>query len=216
MKINCIYGHNFDSNIYLILGEETTIIDCGTGLYNSEVNSNIKNIVDPENIKQIILTHEHYDHCGGVKDIFNLTGKKAKVISHFNASEKIEKGESQFAKMLGGVMPKMPIDIKLNDGEEIQIGDEKFQVLHTPGHTPGCICLYHAFSKSLISGDTVFSNGSFGRYDFPGGNLQQLKNSINRLAGLDVENLYPGHESFIEGGGNSHLSLSLKNICYLF
>ena len=216
MRINCIYGHNFDSNIYIILGEKTTIIDCGTGLYKSEVNRNIKNIVDPENIKQIILTHEHYDHCGGVKEIFNLTGKKAKVISHINASEKIEKGESQFAKMLGGVMPKMPIDIKLNDGDEIQIGDENFQVLHTPGHTPGCICLYNTVSKSLISGDTVFSNGSFGRYDFPGGNLQLLKNSINRLAGLDVENLYPGHESFIEGGGNSHLSLSLKNICYLF
>ena len=112
-------------------------------------------------------------------------------------------------------MPKMPVDVKLNEGNEIQIGDEIFQVLHTPGHTPGCICLYSKISKSLISGDTVFSHGSFGRFDFPGGSFEQLKKSINRLATLDVENLYPGHESYIEGGGNKHLALTLKNIGYL-
>ena len=215
MKIRCIYGHNFDSNIYIILGENPTIVDCGTGLYNGEVARSLKKIIEPTLIRQIILTHEHFDHCGGVKKLYDITGRKAKIIAHSNASGKIEKGESQFAKMLGGVMPKMPVDVKLSEGDTIKIGDETCEVLHTPGHTPGCICLYSAASKSLISGDTVFSHGSFGRYDFPGGNLKQLKQSIERLSELDVENLYPGHESYIEGEGNKHVAMALKNIRYL-
>jgi len=215
MQIHCIYGHNFDSNIYIILGEKPTIVDCGTGLYNGEVVNSLKKIINPTLITQIILTHEHFDHCGGVKKLYDITGGKAKIIAHSNASDKIEKGESQFAKMLGGVMPKMPVDVTLNEGDTIKIGDETCEVLHTPGHTPGCMCLYSRASKSLISGDTVFSHGSFGRYDFPGGSLKQLKQSIERLSTLDVENLYPGHESYIEGEGNKHVAMALKNIRYL-
>jgi len=67
----------------------------------------------------------------------------------------------------------------------------------------------------LISGDTVFSYGSFGRYDFPGGNVNQLKESIQKLTKLEVENLYPGHESIVEGKAADHIALSYKNISYL-
>jgi len=215
MQIHCIYGHDFDSNIYIILGENPTIIDCGTGLYDNEVVGSLKKIIDPTLIKQIILTHEHFDHCGGVKGLYNITSRKTKIIAHSNASNKIEKGESQFAKMLGGAMPKMPVDVKLKERDSIKIGDETFEVLYTPGHTPGCMCLYSKASKSLISGDTVFSHGSFGRYDFPGGNLEQLKQSIQRLSELDIEKLYPGHESYIEEDGNEHMAMTLKNIRYL-
>ena len=212
MKIHCIYGRNFDSNIYVIPGEKTTIVDTGTGLHNKEVIGDIKKLVDPASINQIIITHEHFDHCGGIKKIFEITDGKAKIMAHGNASEKIEKGESEFAKMLGGVMSKMPVDVKLKDGDKIMVGDESFKVLHTPGHTPGSLCLHSETSKSLISGDTVFSHGSFGRYDFPGGDANLLKQSIERLAKLDVVNLYPGHESIIEGDGKKHMNIALRNI----
>jgi hydroxyacylglutathione hydrolase len=212
MKIHCIYGRNFDSNIYVIPGEKTTIVDTGTGLHNKEVVGDIEKLVDSETINQIIITHEHFDHCGGIKKIFEITDGKAKIMAHINASEKIERGESEFAKMLGGIMPKMPANIKLKDGDTIIVGDEPFEVLHTPGHTPGCICLYSKTSKSLISGDTVFSHGSFGRYDFPGGDADILRQSIERLAKLDVVNLYPGHESIVEGDGKKHMSMVLRNI----
>jgi len=212
MKIHCIYGRNFDSNIYVILGGKPTIVDTGTGLYYKEVIRDIKEIVDPTSINQIIITHEHFDHCGGVEKIFEITDEKTKVIAHIDASDKMERGESTFAKMLGGVMPKMPVDIKLKDGDTIMIGDEAFKVLHTPGHTPGSMCLYSKTSKSLISGDTVFSHGSFGRYDFPGGDAELLRQSIERLAKLDVVNLYPGHESTVEGDGKKHMDMVLKSI----
>jgi glyoxylase-like metal-dependent hydrolase (beta-lactamase superfamily II) len=215
MKIHCIYGHSYDSNIYIITGEKPTIIDSGTGLFNREVTSNIKKIVDPKTIKQIILTHEHFDHAGGVKKIYDLTERNAKIIAHQNASGKIERGESIFARMLGGIMPKMPVDVKLNEGDTIVIGDETFEVFHTPGHTSGSMCLYSKTSKSLFSGDTVFSHGSFGRYDLPGGDLDLLRKSIERLAKLDIVNLYPGHETVVEGDGNRHMKMTLKNTEYL-
>jgi glyoxylase-like metal-dependent hydrolase (beta-lactamase superfamily II) len=212
MKINCIYGHNFDSNIYVINGKIPTIIDCGTGIYNNIVIKKIKEIIDINSIIQIILTHEHYDHCGGVKKLCNMISNKPVICSHKETSDKLEKGVSLFAEMLGGKMPKISVDINLKNLDKIKVGDSEFEILFTPGHSPGSICLYDDKSKSLISGDTIFSYGSFGRYDFPGGNLKQLKKSIEKLALLDVQNLYPGHELFIEKEGNKHIKMTLVNI----
>jgi glyoxylase-like metal-dependent hydrolase (beta-lactamase superfamily II) len=212
MKINCIYGYKFDSNIYIINGKIPTIIDCGTGLYKEYVTKKINEIIDIASIKQIIITHEHYDHCGGVKKLFEMIGKKPKIIAHINASKKIEKGNSLFAQMLGGKMPKIQIDIKLENEIFIKIGDNDFKVLYTPGHSPGSICLYDKKTKSLISGDTIFSYGSFGRYDFPGGSYNKLKNSIKRISLLDIKNIYPGHDLFIEKNGNKHIKMTLRNI----
>jgi len=215
MTVSCIYGIQYDSNIFVITGKNPTIIDCGTGLHNQYVEEKIRKILDPVKVKQIILTHEHFDHCGGVRKIHELTEKTAKIFAHEYAVGKIENGESDFASMLGGKMPKMPVDVKIKEGDCLNIGDEEFSVLNTPGHTPGCICLYSKFNKTLFSGDTVFSHGSFGRYDFPGGDASQLKKSIERLAKLDVKNLYPGHESIVEGDGKAHLLKTLENVKYL-
>ncbi len=211
MKIHCIPGRNYDSNIYVILGEVPTIIDTGTGLHHVEVTREIKRIVDPASIKRIIITHEHYDHCGGVKKIKQLTNG-ADIITHELAADKIEHGESAFARLLGGEMPKIPVDRRVRDGDKLLVGDEECIVIHTPGHTPGSMCLYFPRDKSLVSGDTVFAYGGFGRYDFPGGSLHQLKKSISRLSELDVVNLYPGHDVFIEREGGKHLLMSLRNI----
>lgn len=114
--------------------------------------------------------------------------------------------------MLGSSMPKTPVDVKLKDGDKVKIGDEMFEVIHTPGHTPGSICLYGKNSRTLFSGDTVFAYGSFGRYDFPEGNAVHLKNSIERLTKLDVLNLYPGHEIVVEGDGSKHIKMALESI----
>lgn len=212
MEITCIHGIDYDCNIYLIKGKNPTIIDCGTGLHEQYVEEEIKKRIRPAEIKQIIITHEHFDHCGGVKKLFEFTCKNAKIFAYVEASPKIEKGDSDFASMLGGVMPKMAIHTKLKDGDKIKIGDEDFIVISTPGHTPGCICLYSKESKTLFSGDTVFPYGSFGRYDFPEGSLKQLKESIERLSKLDISNIYPGHESTIEGNGNKNMKMTLENV----
>ncbi len=216
MKVYCINGYKFDSNVYIINGNIPTIIDCGTGLYNKELIKKIKKIIDIKKIKQMIITHEHYDHCGGVKNLYETIETKPKILSHIKAAQKIKNGESMFAKMLGGEMPKMKVDIKLKDNDQVKIGDNIFHVLYTPGHSVGSICLYDKITKSLLSGDTIFSYGSFGRYDFPGGNLNLLRKSIERLSFLDIDNLYPGHELYIEENGNKHVKMSLENIKTLF
>ena len=212
MKIYCIYGISYDSNIYIITGKIPTIIDCGTGLNQKYVEDKIREIINSEEILQVILTHEHYDHCGGLKKIYEISNRNVKVFAHKLASYKIEKGESDFAIMLGGVMAKMSVNTKLNNKETIKIGDEDFLVIHTPGHTPGCICLYSKQSKTLFSGDTVFANGSFGRYDLLGGDAHALKDSIQSLSKLDIKYLYPGHETIVEDDGNIHIKKSFENI----
>ena len=215
MKITTIYGLNYDSNIYVIYGEKPSIVDTGTGMHHKQVISKISEIIDLDKIEQIILTHEHFDHTGGAKKIKAELKNEIKIIAHENAAKKIERGISDFARMLGQEFESVTVDKKLKDEDQINLGDNTFQVLYTPGHTPGCICLYDKNTKSLISGDTVFSHGSFGRYDFPGGSIEDLKNSIERLTKLDVENLYPGHETIVEGNANMHIKKSYENCRYL-
>jgi glyoxylase-like metal-dependent hydrolase (beta-lactamase superfamily II) len=216
MSIHVIPGRAYDSNIYVITGENPTIIDTGTGQNQSHVHTAIQSIIDPSSVTQIILTHEHFDHIGGTEAMLNQIQHDTTIISHPQAKEKIEDGKSMFAKMLGATMPKIMINKTVNENDTLLIGDDSYTVIHTPGHTPGCICLYCEKTKTLFSGDTIFSHGSFGRTDFPGGSTEQLINSIKRLNDLDVEQLYPGHEAVIQDGGNDHISLSLKNILSCF
>lgn len=212
MGIFTIAGRNYDSNVYVIIGQIPTIIDTGTGLYSRELLKTIKKFMDPSTIKQIILTHEHFDHVGGTLDVLKTTNGNARIFAHKNAVRKLERGESSFARMLGSVMPKIHVDTSLSDGEEIVLGDEKFNVLHTPGHSPGSLCLYCKKIKSLISGDTIFAHGDFGRYDLPEGDFNSLVDSIERLTALDVKDLYPGHGSIVETFGKEHVLKSFRNI----
>lgn len=212
MKIKCLKGQGYDSNIYIIIGEKNTLIDCGTGLNNKKVNEEIIKILDPLEISQIILTHEHFDHVGGVEKIKESSGNNAKIISHYIAADKIEKGESLFASLLGGKMPDIYVDIKVKDKDKIKIGNHFFTIYHTPGHTKGSICLYNEQEKILFTGDTVFAYGSFGRTDLPGGSLNELEESIESLSKLEIKDIYPGHEEYIINDGKNHLLKSLKNI----
>ena len=115
MDIFTIFGKNYDSNIYIIIGNIPTIIDTGTGLYSIEIKETIKEYIDLSKIKQIILTHEHFDHVGGTLDILKATNGNAEIFAHNNTLRKLEKGESSFARLLGGAMPKIHVDTALSD-----------------------------------------------------------------------------------------------------
>ena len=214
MKIYSIIGSGYDSNIFVISGKKPSVIDTGTGMNKELVLSQIANYLELSSISQIILTHEHFDHSGGVKQIFEASKNRATIIAHKSAAQKIEKGESMFARLLGGTMPKITVDEKLSGGEILQIGDIDYTVISTPGHTPGCICLYNKETETLFSGDTVFANGSYGRTDLPGGNSSELKQSIKQLSTLKINRLYPGHEMFVEENADRHIQMSLKNVNY--
>lgn len=156
-----------------------------------------------EQIETIVLTHCHFDHIARVKEIAHMC--KAKVAIHAADALGLIEDARSLSLNFGARSPGLVPDLRLQDGSTI--GD--FVVLHTPGHTPGCICLWSKKDKILISGDTVFADGYFGRYDFPGGSRAELAKSLERLAAYEVEGLYPGHGEPIEEGGSRCIAAAL-------
>jgi glyoxylase-like metal-dependent hydrolase (beta-lactamase superfamily II) len=212
MHIYVITGMDYDSNIYVVTGKVPTIIDIGTGFHSNTVLRTIQTYTKLPAIRQILLTHEHFDHVGGVHDLMKATQDTAKIYAHVDVVQKLKEGKSTFAEMLGGTMPKIMVDTPVSGGEHLTVGDESFEILATPGHSIGGLCFYAEKSKVLFSGDTIFAHGGFGRYDFPGGNLQTLLHSIERVADLDVTHLYPGHGPTVEHQGKEHVLKALQSI----
>ncbi len=141
-------------------------------------------------LKQILLTHSHPDHVCGNRKIKEASG--AEIVAHQLEAEFMAKPEiAQYFSMLG-LEASPPVDRVVTGGDTIEIGEEKLQVIHTPGHTPGGICLYNA--PHLFTGDTLFAGG-VGRTDFPGGSHTELLHSINsKLFALPEETIvWPGH-----------------------
>jgi hydroxyacylglutathione hydrolase len=151
-------------------------------------------------IDTIVLTHCHFDHTARVKEIAHMC--KAKVAIHNKDARGLVDDTQSLSMHFGARSPGITPDIVLDEGDIIG----ELKILHTPGHTPGSICLFSERDRVLISGDTVFSDGCFGRYDFPGGSRMELARSLNRLSLLDVEGLYPGHGEPVEQGGSRHIA----------
>jgi hydroxyacylglutathione hydrolase len=143
-------------------------------------------------LKQILITHGHIDHVGGALKLKKLTG--ALILMNQNDLPQLSIMPEQ-AAWLGVDTPETtPPDESLVDGMLVGLNRLPAQVIHTPGHTQGSVCLHFAPLKLLIAGDTLFA-GSIGRTDFPGGNSAQILESINaRLLVLPNETrVLPGH-----------------------
>ena len=153
-----------------------------------------------DEIDIIVLTHCHYDHIAHVKEIAHMCN--APICIHRLDGPGLRDDSRSLSINFGARSPGIVPDRLLEEGEMVG----HLRVLHTPGHTPGSICLYNENEAALISGDTVFCGGGFGRFDFPGGDRTQLALSLERLAALEVEGLYPGHGSPVETGGSRHIA----------
>ncbi|MDI6916776.1 MAG: MBL fold metallo-hydrolase [Thermoplasmatales archaeon] len=204
-------GFGYDSNVYLIRCGKPIVVDTGTGqgVYFKKMVENIEKLCSLKSIKTIVLTHMHFDHTGGAGKLQKLTG--AKVLIHRDDAGHLRIGDNVAtgARMFGGSIE--PLNVS-NIDNAVDGGDTALKVIHTPGHSPGSISLYEEKSKSLFSGDTVFADGSTGRWDLIGGNYNQLVESVRKLSKLDVKNLYPGHERFVENNGNEHVMMALRFI----
>jgi len=143
-------------------------------------------------LKQILVTHAHIDHVGGALKLKRLTG--APILLNENDLPLLKMMEIQ-AGWLGVATPETaPPDASLTDGLFVGLDRYPAEVLYTPGHTQGSVCLHFAPLKMLIAGDTLFA-GSIGRTDLPGGNSRQILDSIqSRLLTLPEETkVLPGH-----------------------
>lgn len=143
-------------------------------------------------LKQILVTHAHIDHVGGALRLKRLTG--APIFLNESDLPLLQMMSTQ-AAWLGVQTPEIaPPDESLVEGMRVGLESHSAQVLHTPGHTQGSICLHFVPLKMVIAGDTLFA-GSIGRTDLPGGNFEQIMDSIeNRLLALpDETKVIPGH-----------------------
>ena len=180
----------FASNCYIIACPETreaAVIDPG------EPSPWIKRILKEHTLTpvSIILTHGHVDHIGGVSWLKSFT--QLPVLIHQDDAEMLTNPRLNGSAFVGEPVTAPKADRLLVEGEQVSIGTLTFDVIHTPGHSPGGICLYRP--GHLIAGDTLFA-GSVGRTDLPGGSQKDLLRSIHeKLLVLPPETIvYPGHE----------------------
>jgi len=136
---------------------------------------------------QIIATHIHWDHIEDAHALNKRTGVR------FGVHNLDEQNQLEINSIFEGEAGIIKSDFNIEDGDEISIGSAKLLVIHTPGHTPGSVCLYNQKEKILFSGDTLF-NGSYGRVDFPLSSYDDIKESLKKLLLLPSETkVYPGH-----------------------
>jgi len=193
-------------NSYLIGGNVMALVDPGLLVHFTELSRSMaRDGLDTDNIKHVILTHCHPDHFEAVARFI----KNDDVTIYMSAEEAtfMEDIGKEFFPAFGLPIPEYRIDVYLEDGE-IEIGGETFQVLITPGHSPGSACIYWPEKKALFSGDVAFSR-NVGRTDFPGGDGELLKESITKISGLDAEYMLPGHMEVVVGKGNVEENFNL-------
>lgn len=202
--------------------DELTLFDSGNGLTLKGLFDGMNYLgLDYRKITKVFLTHEHVDHVLGLYTLIkSLKNNPPEIYAYGETADILEQGnESKIFPGNLGISPKMfnleiiPLDIKkMNINDTINIGSEfAFQIYFTPGHSQGSVCYYEPNKKILIPGDLVFKGGSFGRYDFPGGSLEALIESIKLVNNLDVKYLLPGHMG-ISDNGNQQIDYSCKMV----
>lgn len=175
------------NNCYLITDEATgkaALVDC------TEASLKMFDFISNADLEYILLTHGHFDHIGGVKEISEKYG--AKVVISAEDAPMLESGRHSLAAFCGVKQNNTQADILVKNGDVITLGETEIKVMSTPGHTKGGVC--YIADDNIFTGDTLFFC-SCGRTDFPGGSVKEIKESLNKLAQLEGDyKLYPGHD----------------------
>lgn len=204
MKIYRLPVGDMRANCYIIETENKNAAAVDTGSDFAK----IKSVLDEHGLtlRKILLTHGHYDHIGAVQEAAGVYG--AEVFIHEEDAPMLTSRTKSLADAIGyGEFNEVSVFKTVKDGDIITLDELSFEVLHTPGHTRGGVC--YKCGNALFTGDTLFKL-SMGRTDFPGGNMGEMFNSLQRLAALEGDyDVYPGHNE------TSTLSFERKNNAYL-
>ena len=184
-----------DTNTYVVYsGKEAMIVDCGV-----DPQIILKFVTEQGlSVKYVVLTHGHFDHAEYVEE-YEKIFEGAKIVCHENEICVLDDMEANLS-----IWGKRPRPYKCQyttvcEGDVLSLGEKggeecmNFTVLHTPGHTPGCICLYCEKDKIMLTGDTLFKR-SYGRTDFKYGDTATLFKSLKKLFSMDGDiSVFPGH-----------------------
>ena len=196
-SVSLIVGEGLCSNIYVIGRENAVIVDTGVGNSTNSVWPQLEELgIAPENVKGIVLTHAHHDHAMGAFII--LEKASPRVFVHTMDTKYIA---SRFGANL----------VKVEQGDLIETERWPLKVIWTPGHTEGGMCLYNEDERILFSGDTVFPDGYYGRYDGDSGNLEEIVESLRKLTEIDVDVMLPGHGSPVFHEAGEHITKAHRN-----
>ncbi len=186
-NILLLNGAGMDSNVYCVDSE--LLVDAGTGTFVEETLEQMDRFdVDKNNIKKILLTHEHFDHTGAAKEFKEKLG--ANLIAHDKAELN---EETSMCSFFDADFKPPKVDERIEEGDVVSTENYSFKVFHMPGHSPGSIVLWDEDKRVLISGDLIFTDG-FGRTDIPGGDEEAIKESLRRVKDFGkISVLLPGH-----------------------
>ena len=194
MNIKAFVNNPYQENTYIVYDDSKECVIIDPGMYNAAEQNVVVNFIKEQNLKPVLLlnTHCHIDHVLGNKFIFNQYGLKPRF----------HQGELQLLQAVPTYAPQQGINYELSPEPEvflpesgtITFGNSGFELLFCPGHSPAHLCFYGKADSFIIGGDVLFKS-SIGRTDLPGGNFDNLINSIKtQLFTLpDEVKVYPGH-----------------------
>ncbi len=192
MKVTCLKKNPnlYSCNVYLVRGnwnaisDVNTLIDVGTDGFVYDELQTISTGVGKRRVEQIILTHEHFDHAGGLKKI--AEAYKPKIIAHTQLEY---------------------VNTQVKDGMIIKIGDRDAQIFYTPGHSNDSICIYCEEEKTLFSGDTPLNIKT------PGGSyLKSYVDVLEKLSLLPIEKIFSGHDAPVTEYAKDMIKFTLENV----
>ena len=191
MKVVCLRRNilHYTCNAYLVLGSWNTLDDVNTLIDVGIDGSVIAEIektgtgVGKTPVEQVVITHEHFDHAGGIKEMKSWCHAKIYAYKRFPG-----------------------VDEVLRDGQTLRLGDRNFEVIHTPGHSSDSICLYCKEEGVLFSGDTPL------RIMMGGGSYSdEFLGALERIAGYDIRTIYSGHDNPIREKAKDIVRTTLTN-----
>jgi hydroxyacylglutathione hydrolase len=208
------------ANCYLVVNEDIMLIDTGMPGNSSKIINYVKKTLkrDPHDIKTIVITHQHFDHIGSLDKLKKITG--ARVAAHPADAEYISGNKNQpgmgfmgpIISLLKFIYRYQPVEVDILLEEKDTL--EGYEVIHTPGHSPGSICLYNPQNKVIFVGDNL--RYVKGKIEGPPSGLlpepEQFKKSMKKLEDLDIEAIFCGHSPPVTSGGGMLLREFLKSI----